>query len=142
MTVKLTSYINFNGNAAEAIEFYQSVFGGKVDSDTFRSFASPEMPVVDADLDKIMHASLIADNGIELMASDTPTGMPFQAASQITLSLSGDDEETLRGYWEKLGEGGNITVPLEKAPWGDTFGMLTDKFGISWMVDIGPLQGE
>lgn len=139
MTVKLNSYISFNGNAKEAIEFYQSVFGGEVFMDTFDSFAD-KMPIQEADKGKIMHAYLKGDNGIELMASDTPSGMQFQSGAQISLTLNGDDEEKLRGYWEKLGEGGQVAVPLDKAPWGDTFGMLTDKFGINWMVDIGSVQ--
>lgn len=140
MTVKLNSYINFNGNAKAAIEFYQSIFGGETFMDTFGSFASAEMPVDEADKDKIMHAYLKGDDGIELMASDVPKGMPFQEGAQISLTLNGDDEATLRGYWDKLAVDGKVTMPLEKAPWGDVFGMITDKFGINWMVDIGPVQ--
>ena len=141
MTVKLNSYISFNGNAKEAVEFYQSVFGGEVYSDTFRSFASEEMPVAEGDLDKIMHAYLKSDNGVELMAADTPTGRSFSEGSRVTLTLNGDDEAALRTYWDKLAVDGKVTVPLEKAPWGDVFGMVTDKFGVEWMVDIGPVQG-
>lgn len=139
MTVKLNSYINFNDNTKEAMDFYQSVFGGKIYSDTFGAFAD-KMPSDPADADKIMHAYLKGDNGIELMASDTPTGMEFHTGAQITLTLNGDNETLLRSYWDKLSQGGTVTVPLEAAPWGDTFGMLTDKFGVNWMVDIGPLQ--
>lgn len=141
MTVKLNSYISFNGNAKEAMEFYKSIFGGEIFSDTFESFASSEMPVADEDKQKIMHAYLKGDNGIELMGADTPTGMTYNEGARITLTLNGDDDAALRGYWDKLAEGGTITVPLEKAPWGDVFGMLTDKFGVNWMVDIGPVQG-
>lgn len=139
MTAKLNSYISFNGDAKEAAEFYKSVFGGNVYMDTFGKFAD-SMPVQESDKDKVMHAYVKGENGVELMLSDTPTGMPYQEGSQITLALNGDDEATLRSYWEKLSEGGSVTVPLDKAPWGDTFGMLTDKFGIKWMIDIGPLQ--
>lgn len=139
MIVKINSYINFNGNAKEAIEFYQSIFGGEVFMDTFDSYAD-QMPVEDADKGKIMHAFLKGNNGIELMASDTPSSMQFQSGAQISLTLNGDDEEKLREYWNKLSEGGQVTVPLDKAPWGDTFGMLIDKFGINWMIDIGPVQ--
>ena len=141
MTVKLNSYISFNGNAKEAMEFYKSIFGGEIFSDTFESFASSEMPVADEDKQKIMHAYLKGDNGIELMGADTPMGMTYKEGARITLTLNGDDDAALRGYWDKLAEGGTITVPLEKAPWGDVFGMLTDKFGVNWMVDIGPVQG-
>lgn len=139
--VKLNSYISFKDNAAEAMDFYKSVFGGKIYSDTFASFASDEMPVAEADKDKIMHAYLQGDDGVELMAADTPTSMEYQEGSRITLTLNGDDEVKLRGYWDKLSEGGIITMPLEKAPWGDIFGMLTDKYGVCWMIDIGPVQG-
>lgn len=140
MTAKLNSYISFNGNAREAIEFYKSIFGGEVFMDTFGSFAD-KMPLNDeADKDKVMHAYLKGNNGIELMMSDTPTGMEFHKGAQISLTLNGDDETLLRDYWDKLGEGGVVTMPLDKAPWGDTFGMVTDKFGINWMVDIGPVQ--
>ena len=142
MTVKLNSYISFNGNAKEAMEFYQSIFGGEIFSDTFESFASSEMPVADEDKQKIMHAYLKGDDGIELMGADTPTGMTYDEGARITLTLNGDDEPTLRSYWDKLAEDGTITVPLDKAPWGDIFGMLTDKFGVNWMVDISPVQAQ
>jgi PhnB protein len=141
MTVKLNSYISFNGDAKEAVEFYKSIFGGEVYSDTFASFASDEMPVAEVDKDKIMHAYLKGEHGIELMAADTPTGVSYEEGARLSLTLNGDDETLLRSYWDKLIEGGEITVPLEKAPWGDTFGMLVDKFGVAWMVDIGPVQG-
>lgn len=139
MAVKLNSYIMFNGNAKEAIEFYKSVFGGEVYSDTYGSFAD-KMPSDPADADKIMHAYLKGDNAIELMVSDVATGMEFPTGAQIQLTLNGDDETILRGYWDKLVEGGNVALPLEEAPWGDKFGVLIDKFGINWMVDIGPRQ--
>lgn len=142
MAVKLNSYISFKDNAREAVEFYKSVFGGEVTMNTFAEFNSPEMPVADADKDKIMHAYLQGDNGIELMLADTPTGMKYEDGARISLTLNGDDEALLRGYWDKLAQGGAITVPLEKAPWGDIFGMLTDKFGVSWMVDISPAESK
>lgn len=142
MAVKLNAYINFKGEAKEALEFYRSVFGGEVYSDTFRSFASDAMPVPEQDLDNIMHGYLKGDNGIELMGSDAMSNMEVPTGGQIQLSLSGEDEATLKGYWDKLAEGGQVTVPMDKAPWGDTFGMLIDKYGINWMVDIGPVQGE
>ena len=140
MAVKLNAYINFEGKAEEALEFYKGVFGGEVYSDTFRKFASDAMPVPEQDLDKIMHGYLKGDNGIELMASDAMSSMPTPTGAQIQLSVSGDDDELLKSYWDKLSEGGQVTVPMDKAPWGDTFGMLVDKYGISWMIDINPGQ--
>lgn len=139
MTVKINSYISFKDNAKEAAEFYKSVFGGELRMDTFEKFAG-DMPVEESEKSKIMHAYLKADNGLELMLADTPNSMKFEEGMRITLALNGDDEAALRGYWDKLSVGGTVTMPLEKAPWGDTFGMLTDKFGVMWMVDIGPVQ--
>ena len=141
MIVKLNSYISFKDNAKEALDFYKSIFGGEVFSNTFESFASDEMPVADQDKQKIMHAYLKGDHGVELMLSDTPSGLPYHDGARISLTLNGDDEALLREYWEKLTAEGTITLPLEKAPWGDVFGMVTDKFGINWMVDIGTVQG-
>jgi PhnB protein len=83
-----------------------------------------------------MHSLLEADNGIVFMASDTPVSMGYESGKSMSMSLSGEDEQELRGYWDGLAAGAAIEQPLTKAPWGDTFGMLTDKFGIRWMVNI------
>ncbi|MBL8160271.1 VOC family protein [Candidatus Saccharibacteria bacterium] len=139
MAVKLNTYLNFPGTTREAMEFYKSIFGGDVQSDTYGSYAG-SMPVSEGDEDKIMHAVLTGDNGIELMAADTAQGMGEANADKVSLTLSGDDEALLRSYWDKLAEGGRVNEPLVKAPWGDTFGMLTDKFGVNWMVNITAAQ--
>ena len=137
MTTRLNPYLSFRDNARQAMEFYQTVFGGKLELNTFKEFnASPDP----SEGDKIMHSMLEADNGITFMAADTPNSMEYTPGSVMSMSLSGDNEEELRGYWEKLSAGGTTTMPLEKAPWGDVFGMCVDKFGVSWMVDIGPKQ--
>lgn len=145
MSVKLTSYINFNGNAKDALVFYQSVFGGTVESDTFGEFneqSGGAMPMPDEDKDKIMHATLTGEF-VEIMVSDTPSNWGEQpAVSNIVLALNGDDENILRGYWDKLCVGGEVVQPLEKAPWGDYFGNVKDKFGISWMLDISPSESS
>ncbi len=133
MTSKLNPYISFNGNAREAMEFYKNAFGGKLDVSTFKEGG---MKVNTDEEGKLMHAMLIADNGMTLMASDTPEHMEYKPGTNISISLSGENEEELRGYWDKLSTGATIGMPLEKAPWGDIFGMLTDKFGIGWMVNI------
>ena len=85
------------------------------------------------------HAMLESGKGILFMASDTPSGMSYRHGTDMSMSLSGEDEAELRGYFEKLSVGGTITMPMEKAPWGDTFGMLKDKFGVDWLVNVaGP----
>jgi PhnB protein len=131
MTSRLNPYISFDGNARAAMEFYQSVFGGELTVNTFGDFGSPDAAIAD----KIMHAMLINDEGYALMASDTPPGMTYTPGSAITISLSGEDSG-LRDYWDKLSDGGTVSMPLEKQVWGDEFGQCTDKFGISWMVNI------
>jgi PhnB protein len=88
-----------------------------------------------------MHAQLETPSGFTLMAADTPAGMQRTPGDTITISLSGDDGEELRGYWEKLSAGGQVTMPFEKQMWGDEFGMCVDRFGVPWMVDVGAPQG-
>jgi PhnB protein len=134
MQSKLNPYISFNGNAREAMKFYKSVFGGQL---TFSTFGEAGMTDHDVKPDGIMHSALIADNGITLMAADSATGMrEFIPGTNMSVSLSGDNEEELTGYYNKLVEGGKVEQPLTKAPWGDTFGMCIDKFGVFWMVNI------
>ncbi|MBN1372307.1 MAG: VOC family protein [Anaerolineaceae bacterium] len=133
----LNPYINFKGNTRQAMEFYHSVFGGKLNMSTFKEYHASQDPSED---DKIMHAMLQADNGIVLMAADTPDRMEYQPGTNFTISLSGDDEAELTGYYQKLSAGGTIVEPLTKAPWGDTFGMFKDKFGVDWMVNIAPAK--
>lgn len=137
MTVRLNPYINFRSSAREALTFYQSIFGGEL---TLSTFAEGGMPHDPAEAGKIMHGQLMA-NDMTLMISDAPAGMPIADGSNISVSLSGDDETALRGYWNGLVAGGKPVMPLEKAPWGDTFGMLVDKFGVSWMVNIAGQPG-
>jgi PhnB protein len=133
MDTQLNPYLNFRDNTRQAMEFYHSVFGGKLEMNTFKDFHSSEDPSED---DKIMHAMLEADNGITFMAADTPKRMEFKTGTNFSMSLSGDNEAELRGYFDKLSTGGRVNVPLAQAPWGDTFGAFTDKFGVEWMVNI------
>jgi len=133
MQTQLNPYLSFKDNARQAMEFYQTVFGGKLTISTFKEFHASQDP---SEGELIMHAMLEADNGITFMASDTPNRMEYRAGTNYSMSLSGDNEEELRGYYEKLSAGGIIAMPLEKAIWGDTFGMFTDKFGVSWLVNI------
>ncbi|WP_022899191.1 VOC family protein [Humibacter albus] len=133
MSVVLNPYLSFRDTARDAMTFYQSVFSGDLTISTFRDF---HMDEDESELDKVMHAQLTAPGGITLMGADTPNRMEFTSGGAITVSLSGDDEPTLRGYWEGLSEGAEITEPLNQAPWGDWFGMLVDRFGVHWMINI------
>lgn len=139
MPTNLNPYLGFRDNAKEAMTFYQSVFGGDLTTSTFGEYHASEDP---AEQDKLMHAQLIAPNGLILMGADTPNSLELATGSNISISLSGEDEAELRGYFDKLLEGGQLGVPLEKAPWGDTFGMLTDKYGVSWLVNVNAEQPQ
>jgi PhnB protein len=132
MASRLNPYISFDSTARQAMEFYRDVFGGELRVNTFGEYGQADSP----DADKIMHSQLEADNGFTLMASDTPAGMTHNPGDNITISLSGDDTDALRGYWAKLSDGGTVTMPLEKQMWGDEFGMCLDRFGVPWMVNI------
>ena len=131
MPSRLNPYVAFDGNAREAMEFYRDVFGGDLTINTFGEFGTDDPAVAD----KTMHAQLETDRGFTLMASDTAPGMEHRPGNNITVSLSGDDAEELRGYWESLSGGGTVMMPLEKQTWGDEFGMCVDRFGIPWIVN-------
>jgi PhnB protein len=133
MESRLDPYFSFRDNTREAMTFYHSVFGGKLEMSTFKDYNASEDPSYD---DKIMHAMLEAENGISFMAADTPKGMENLAGQNGRMALSGDDESELKGYFEKLSVGGLVLAPLEKSPWGDQFGMVADKYGITWMINI------
>ncbi len=138
MPTTLNPYLGFRDNAREAMTFYHTVFGGDLTLSTFGEFHASEDP---AEADKIMHGMLTTPDGIVLMGADTPNGMDLAPGSSMSISLSGDDETVLRGYWAKLsGDGGTVTVPLEPAPWGDIFGMCTDRFGTAWLVNVNNPQ--
>jgi PhnB protein len=134
MTVRLNPYLSFRDSAREAMTFYQSVLGGELTVSTFADFQASDDP---AEQDKVMHSHLETPDGLVLMGADTPEGMEYQQQAGVSVSLSGDDEARLRGYWDRLSEGGTVTMPFEKAPWGATFGMCVDRFGTSWMVNAG-----
>ena len=136
MASVLNPYISFVDNAREAMEFYQQAFGGTLTISTFGEFGQADTPIAD----NVMHATLQTASGFILMASDAPPGMPHDSGSAISISLSGDDEAELRGYWNALVDGGAVTLALEPQMWGDTFGMCTDRFGINWMVNISGAQ--
>lgn len=133
MQTKLNPYLNFKDNARQAMEFYKTVFGGKLTISTFKEFQAAQDPSED---NLVMHSVLEADNGITFMAADTPNRVEYKPGTNYSMSLSGDDEAELGGYFQKLAAGGEVTMPLTKAMWGDMFGMLVDKFGVSWLVNV------
>jgi PhnB protein len=132
MASRLNPYLNFDGNARQALEFYASVFGGDLNLNTFADLGATGSP----DADRIMHGQLETDAGYTIMAADVTSDMEYHPISGASVSISGDNADALRGYWAKLSQGGTTTMPLEKQSWGDEFGMCVDKFGVPWMVNI------
>lgn len=138
MATQLNPYLSFRDEARAAMDFYQSVFGGELSRNTFGEFGASDDPT---EQDKIIHSQLVTDGGLVLMAADTPNRMDYLPGNNYSISLSGDDDATLRAYWAKLSDGGAVTMPLGAAPWGDTFGMCVDRFGVSWLINISGNQG-
>ena len=136
MSMRLNPYIQFGTNAAEALDFYKSVFGGEAVVSRFKEYGTEG-----DDGELVMHGQLETEAGFTIMAADSPSFMSGPASeSNITVSLSGDDGDTLRGYWQRLSDGANVSTPLEKQMWGDEFGQLTDKYGVGWLVNISQPQ--
>ncbi|WP_426595156.1 VOC family protein [Cellulomonas sp. McL0617] len=132
MPTNLNPYISFRSNAREALAFYSTVLGAEAVTSTFGEGGMSQSP---ADADLIMHGQITSPSGLVLMAADTPEHMEWTPGGSIAVSISGDDLAELTGYWEKLSDGATITAPFATAPWGDTFGMLVDKFGVSWLIN-------
>ena len=132
----MNPYLNFAGTAAEAMTFYQSLFGGDLTRSTYAEFGMSDDP---ADADRTMHSQLQTGEGWILMGADLPASMPFPDANAVSVSLSGgpDELDKLSGWFEQLHAGGHVLQPLEQAPWGDHFGACVDRFGTSWMVNVG-----
>lgn len=130
MTTRLNPYLFFSGEARPAMEFYASVFGGDLNIMAFADMGGMGMPEDKQHL--VMHSDLMVNDGVTLMAGDAGDSENANGA----VSLSGDDDDTLRQWFADLGEGGEVHEPLTAAPWGDVFGQLTDKFGIRWLMNI------
>ncbi len=149
MSTTLTAYLSFDGNTREAFAFYQQALGAEIQ--TMMSWADmPAMPQSAADDtgvdygprptgDSIMHACLVLPGGARLMAGDKPPGMPFEGIKGVMLALEYDTIDQAHGAFDKLVQGGQITMPLAPAFWARTFGMLTDRFGVSWAVNGEPI---
>ena len=139
MTSRLNPYLTFRDRAREAMTFYQTVFGGTLEISTFAEFHASDDP---AEHNNVMHSTLTTDSGFVLMGADVPRTMELSEGSSISVSLSGDDNAELTGYWNALMDGGTVGEQLSKAPWGDSFGMGVDRFGVTWLVNISGAQAS
>ena len=136
MASVLNPYLNFNGNARQALDFYASVFGGTPNFNTYADFGAKDSP----DAARIMHGVLETDAGYTIMGADASSDMEYHPMAGFAVSVSGDDSDALHGYWEKLSAGGTTTMPMQKQVWGDEFGMCVDRYGVSWLVNISQPQ--
>jgi PhnB protein len=138
--VMLNPYLTFDRQTRAAMEFYHQVLGGSLNIQTFGDFGAP---VSEGYKDMVMHARIDADDLI-IMASDSQEGSTPTVGDNISLSLSGgpEDHERLTKVFNEPSDGGTTSMPLSDAPWGATFGMFTDKFGINWLVNIEKAAGQ
>lgn len=132
MTTRLNPYLSFDGNARAAMEFYAEVLGGTLAINTWGEFRGADSP----DADRIGHAVLESAAGYTIMAGDITSDTAYQPITGVSVSISGDDTDLLRSYWQQLSTGGAVTIPMQRQAWGDEFGMCIDQFGVSWMVNI------
>jgi PhnB protein len=133
----LNPYLNFNGNTEEAFNFYKNVFGGEFTNLTRFSDTPAAAGMAPADVNKLMHVSLPIGKGNTLMGTDAVEGMghTLTFGNNTQLSLEADSKEEAVKLFDGLSSGGNIEMPMSDQFWGAHFGMLTDKFGIKWMVN-------
>ncbi|NJP90990.1 VOC family protein [Nonomuraea sp. FMUSA5-5] len=138
MSVESVLHLNFRGQARAALEFYQSVFGGDLAVVTYQDLGNVPDP---ADADHVTWGQVRAGNGFHVMAYDVPSATPFERGEKsFFFSLRGDDAEEVTAYWKKLSEGATVVQPLGPAQWAPLYGMLKDRFGVIWVVDVA--RGE
>jgi PhnB protein len=134
MSVKSTTHLNFRGDARAALEFYQSVFGGDLAAVTYKDAGNVQEP---DEADQVMWAQVAADNGFHVMAYDVPSRLAYhQGENSFFVSVRGETVEEIAGYWEKLSGGATIVQPLGPAGWAPAYGMLKDRFGVVWVLDV------
>ena len=148
MSINAVTHLNFRGNARQALEFYQAVFGGNLVISTYGDFGAPKDT---PNADKVVWGQVAADSGFRVMAYDVPLAEPSSQPSKpstrreygmtITqepffISLRGESADEITGLWEKLSEGATVIEPIAKSAWAQLFGMLTDRFGVTWVMDV------
>jgi PhnB protein len=149
MSITTTTHLNFRaGEAREALAFYADVFGGELSATTYGDVGMPpELP----DAGRVLFGQVVSADGFRVMAYDVPGGAPGatppagstrrENGATITdqpffLSLQGDTLDEVATYWERLAEGGSVVEPLAASAWSPGFGMLTDRFGVTWAIDV------
>ncbi|OJH35939.1 VOC family protein [Cystobacter ferrugineus] len=134
MTVSVTNHLNFRGDARAALEFYQSVFGGDITIVTYKDAQSVQVP---SEANQVMWGQVAAKNGFRVMAYDVPSRMPWdEGKNAFFVSVRGDSDKEITALWEKLSVGATVAQPLAPSGWAPLYGMLKDRFGITWVLDV------
>lgn len=134
MSVKAVTHINLRGNAREALAFYQSVFGGQMQVVTYKDMGRVQDPT---DADRVVWGQIAADDGFCVMAFDVPVGTPWnQGDNAFYVCVRGDTAQEIAARWEKLAEGSTVLQPLAPSQWSALYGMLKDRFGVVWVLDV------
>ncbi|MGC5320730.1 VOC family protein [Micromonospora arida] len=134
MSINTVAHINLRGNARAALDFYRSVFGGDLAAVTYADAHNVQSP---DEADQVMWGQVTSAEGFQIMAYDVPSARPWsQGESPFFVSVRGSDADEITGYWKKLSEGSTVLVDLAAAGWAPLYGMLTDPFGVTWVLDV------
>ena len=137
-TVSAVIHLNFRGQAREALDFYQSVFGGQVNAMTYKDFNQVTSA---AEADQLMWGQVVAETGFRVMAYDVPSHTPWnQGENAFLVAVEAKTPDEVRAYWEKLSAGATVTAELQSAQWTPLFGMLKDRFGVNWTLSVAAQQ--
>ncbi|TQS25009.1 VOC family protein [Microbispora sp. KK1-11] len=140
MSITTTTHLNFRGDARAALDFYHSVFGGSVVAVTYKDAGAVQDP---DEADWVMWGQVTADNGFHVMAYDVPSQTPWHPGENaVFVSVRGDDTGEITALWDRLAVGATVVRPLEPAQWAPLYGMLKDRFGVVWVLDVAaPYNG-
>ena len=139
MSITTATHLNFRGQARAALDLYASVFGGEVTAVTYGQAQAAQDP---AEADQVMWGQVQGASGIHVMAYDVPARLPHDpGVNAVFVSVRGTDPDEVAGYWTGLADGANIVQDLGPAGWSPLYGMLTDRFGVTWVLDVVPAQG-
>ncbi|MFG6199923.1 VOC family protein [Nonomuraea sp. JJY05] len=134
MSVNTVTHLNFRGDAQAALTFYQSVFGGDLAVVTYKDAGNVQEP---SEADQVMWGQVSSADGFRIMAYDVPSRLPYsRGENAFFVSVRGETAEEITAYWEKLSEGASVVQPLAPAQWAPLYGMLTDRFGVTWVIDV------
>ncbi|MGV9912529.1 VOC family protein [Streptomyces tendae] len=134
MTAQAVTHLNFRGDAREALTFYRSAFGGDLTVVTYKDAGNVQDP---AAADQVMFGQVATADGLRVMAYDVPSDLPWnQGENAFFVSVRGETADEITAYWEKLAEGATVLRPLGAAQWAPLYGMLRDRFGVTWVLDV------